>query len=117
MRKVGLFIIGVIAAITILCSLGAMAGLAISAAILYAGIHFYLKSDSTFAKIIWALVAIAGLLTAISNVPSFIGLIAIVGLWYIVRKWDGNDTTTTIITAKSDDPFTNFENQWTELSK
>jgi lia operon protein LiaI len=116
MKKVGLFIIGVIAAITILCSLGAMAGLAISAAILYAGIHFYLKSESTFAKVIWALVAIAGLLTAVANIPSFIGLIAIVALWYIVRKWDGKENTT-VITAKTDDPFTNFENQWEELSK
>ncbi|KOO49857.1 ABC transporter permease [Viridibacillus sp. FSL E2-0187] len=116
MKKVGLFIIGVIAAITILCSLGAMAGLAISAAILYAGIHFYLKSESTFTKIIWALVAIAGLLTAVANIPSFIGLIAIVVLWYIIRKWDGKEKTQ-IITAKTDDPFTNFENQWDELTK
>ncbi|WP_146550301.1 ABC transporter permease [Rummeliibacillus suwonensis] len=117
MKKFGLFIIGITAAITILCSLGALAGLAISAAILYVGIHFYLKSTSTFSKIVWALVAIAGLLTATANIPGFIGLTAIVILWYILRKWDGSNNQQSFVAPKSDDPFTNFENQWKELTK
>lgn len=117
MKKFGLLIIGVIAAITILGSLGALSGLAISAAILYAGVHFYLKSNSTFSKVVWALVAIAGLLTATTNIPGFIGLVAIAVLWYILRKWDDSKINSSFVTPKSEDPFTNFENQWNELSK
>ena len=116
MKKFGLLIIGIIAAITILSSLGALSGLAISAAILYAGVHFYLKSNSTFAKVVWALVAIAGLLTATANIPGFIGLAAIAILWYIVHKW-GSSSSESFVAPKSEDPFINFENQWNELSK
>ncbi|MGG0655694.1 ABC transporter permease [Rummeliibacillus pycnus] len=118
MKKFGLFIIGGIAAITILSSLGALVGLAISAAILFAGIHFYLKSNSTFSKVVWALVAIAGLLTSTANIPGFIGLAAIAILWFIVRKWNGSeDYSNSFFAPKKDDPFTNFENQWKELTK
>ncbi|WP_397536908.1 ABC transporter permease [Rummeliibacillus pycnus] len=117
MKKFGLFIIGVIAGITILCSLGALSGLAISAAILFAGIHFYLKSNSTFSKIIWVLVAIAGLLSTTANIPGFIGLAAIAILWYIFRKWNGSEKSNSFFAPKKDDPFTNFENQWNELTK
>ncbi len=117
MKKFGLLIIGVIAAITILCSLGALTSLAISAAILFAGVHFYLKSNSTFSKVVWALVAIAGLLTTAANIPGLIGLAAIAIFWVIIRKWNGSEHSNTFIAPKKDDPFTNFEYQWNELTK
>lgn len=117
MKKFGLFIIGGIAAITILGSLGALSGLAISAAILFVGIHFYIKSNSTFSKVVWALVAIAGILSATANIPGFIGLAAIAILWFIIRKWNGTEPSDSFFTPKKDDPFTNFENQWNELTK
>lgn len=114
MKKIGLFVIGSIAAITILCSLGPLTGLAISAAILFTGVHFYLQSNSTFSKIIWALVAISGLLTAAANIPGFIGIAALAVIWVVYRKWKHSENET--FTA-SDDPFTNFEKQWNELTK
>ncbi|HWI49478.1 MAG TPA: ABC transporter permease [Rummeliibacillus sp.] len=117
MKKFGLFIIGVIAGITILGSLGALSGLAISAAILFAGIHFYIKSNSTFSKVVWALVAVAGLLTTTANIPGFIGLAAIAILWFVFHKWNGSEKSNSFFAPKKDDPFTSFENQWKELTK
>lgn len=117
MKKFGLFIIGIVAGITILCSLGALSGLAVSAAILFAGIHFYVKSNSTFSKVVWVLVAIAGILTATANIPGFIGLAAIAILWLIIGRGNNSDKSNIFFTPKKDDPFTNFENQWHELTK
>lgn len=117
MKKFGLLIIGLIAGITILCSLGALSGLAISAGILYLGVHFYLKSESTFSKVVWALVAIAGILTATVNIPSFVGLIAIAILWFVFSKWNNSTTSSSFSGSKSNDPFTNFESQWNEFTK
>lgn len=117
MKKFGLFVLGVIAGIVALANLGSLLGLAVSALIVLAGVHFYLKSDSTFLKIFWAIVGIIGLLSAIANIPGFFGILAIVGVYYVVKKWRNESISFSAPIAKSDDPFVNFEKQWNELSK
>ncbi|MFD1204590.1 MULTISPECIES: ABC transporter permease [Sporosarcina] len=115
MKKFGLAIIGIVAAIVVLTNIGSMIGLAISALIAFAGLHYYRKSDSTFLKLFWGTVLVIGLLTAVTNIPAFIGIIALLGVYYVWRKW--NDTESEKIITQSDDPFVNFERQWDELTK
>ncbi|WP_040226664.1 lmo0954 family membrane protein [Bhargavaea cecembensis] len=114
MKKFLLITIGIIAGITVLANLGAIIGLAISAAVMYAGWHFYRKSESGFGRFCWAALGVIGALSAIGNIPAFIGLIAIAGLWYVYHKW--NDRNPDILGA-SDDPFDNFEREWNKLTK
>lgn len=80
--------------------------------------HFYLKGGSTLSKVFWIAVGILGLLSAIANVPGFFGILAIVGLWYVIRQWKQQPLVIpTLTTTSSTDPFTNFEKQWNELNK
>ena len=117
MKKFGLLVIGIIAGITVLVNLGSLLGLAVSALIVFAGVHFYLKSDSTFLKIFWASVGIIGLITTVVNVPGFFGILAIAAVWYVIKKWNNEPITFSAPIVKTDDPFVNFEKQWNELSK
>lgn len=50
---------------------------------------------------------------AISNLPALIGLAAIAAL-YILYKW-WKDEEVTITTTKKEDPFANFEKEWSKL--
>lgn len=115
MKKFGLALLGLIAAIVVLVNLGPLLALALSALIAYAGFHYLRKSNSTISKLFWGGVLLIGLLTAVSNVPAFFGIIAMIGVLYVWRKWKGN-TSEPVIT-QSDDPFVNFERQWHEITK
>ncbi|MDN4606205.1 ABC transporter permease [Sporosarcina highlanderae] len=117
MKKFGLAIIGIVAAIVVLANLGSILGLAISALIAFAGVHYYRKSDSTFLKLFWGTVLVIGLLTAVTNIPAFIGIIALLGVYYVWRKWNENKNDNVIDAEYSDDPFVNFERQWDEITK
>ena len=78
----------------------------------------YLKGGFILSKVFWVAVGITGLLTAVANVPGFFGIIAIVGLWYVVRKWKQQSfVPSNQATAFTSDPITNFEKQWQELNK
>lgn len=117
MKKCGLVVLGVIAGIVAIANLGSLLGLAISALIAYAGLHYYRKSDSTLLKLFWGGVLIIGLLTAISNVPAFIGIIAIFGVLYVWKKWNKQTDDNIIEHQPSNDPFVNFERQWDDITK
>ena len=118
MKKFGLIILGSIAGIVALVNLGSLLGLAISALLVYAAMHYYLKGGSTFRKVLWVGVGIFGLLTAVANVPGFFGILAIIGLWVVVRKWKQQPVSISLNSnVSSSDPFTNFEKQWNELNK
>ena len=80
MKKFGLAALGITAAIVALANLGSLLALAFSALIAYAGFHYYRKSDSTVLKLFWGVVLLIGLLTAVANVPAFIGIIALLGV-------------------------------------
>ena len=116
MKKLGLAALGITAAIVALVNLGSLLALAFSALIAYAGFHYYRKSNSTISKLFWGGVLVIGLLTAIANVPAFIGIIALVGVLYVWRKWHGSENNN-IINNATDDPFVNFERQWNEITK
>ncbi|MHA6260475.1 lmo0954 family membrane protein [Sporosarcina sp. CAU 1771] len=115
MNKFLLVLAGTIAAIIVLLNLGSLLALAFSTLIAYAGFHYYRKSNSSLAKVFWGLVILIGILTAISNIPAFIGIIALVAVYYVLRNWKQNKNDAII--SVSDDPFNNFERQWNELIK
>ena len=117
MKKIGLFIVGIIAGIVAVLNLGSLLGLAISLLIAYAGLHYYRKSVSTLAKIFWGGVLVIGLITAVSNIPAFVGIVAMTGLYYIWKNWNKEQDDTIIEHRPSNDPFVNFERQWDELNK
>lgn len=114
MKKFGLFMLGAIAAIVALANLGSLLGLAVSALLVYWGVTNYVKVSSMWPKILWASIALIGLLTAVANVPAFFGLLAIVVIYFVIKKWKEEPV---VLEAESNDPFTNFEKQWNELSK
>lgn len=113
MKKFWMITLGIVAGIVALANLGSIIRLAISGLVVYMGLHYYLKSTSTAAKVWWAFVGIFGAITAISNVPAIIGVAALAALWVIYRKWNEAPVTT----SKTNDPFTNFERQWDKLTK
>lgn len=115
MNKFWLITLGILAGIIALSNIGALFALAISAVVVYVGVHYYLRSLSTWSKIFWATVGVIGVLSAISNVPALIGLAALAGLWMIYRKWTGQSVS--VNAMKKSDPFTNFEYQWNKLTK
>lgn len=115
MKKCGLAILGIIAAIIVLANLGSLLALALSAFIAYVGYHYFTRSLSTFGKIAWGTVIVIGLLTAISNVPAFFGILALLLLLVVWRKWKEQPKST--VNTTTDDPFINFEKQWDELTK
>ena len=115
MKKFGLFLIGATASIILLSQIGPMLGLVISAAILYFAFKQYTKATSTSGKIGWGTAGVIMLIITASNLPAIIGLAAAYVLYLVYKKWNNKQT---IITKKSsDNPFQNFEKQWSELNK
>lgn len=115
MKKFFLYSAGFVAAMVALVLLAPVAGLLVSGLLLAAGLHYYTESTSTFGKVMSLVIALAGLISALSNILGFIGLVAIGILFYIYksRKQEQRE----IFTKKEDDPFTNFEREWANLNK
>ena len=111
MKKAGLLLVGIIAAVVLLSNLGSLVGMIISLGILYVAAKKFLQTDSTTGKVIWGIIGFIGLSTAVANMPAILGLVAIYILYVIYKKWDEQDK------EEADDPFTNFEKQWDELKR
>ncbi|WP_453991674.1 lmo0954 family membrane protein [Bacillus nitroreducens] len=114
MKKFGLFILGGIAAIVLLSQVGPMIGLAISLAILYFAFKQFMKTNSTFGKVLWAVIGVIALTATASNIPAILGVVAAYILYVVIRKWKNEKHE---VVSESSDPFTNFEKQWAELNK
>ncbi|MFJ7661167.1 ABC transporter permease [Lysinibacillus sp. NPDC097162] len=117
MKKFLLLTGGIIAACVALALIGPITGLLFSGVLVALGMHFYIGSKSTFAKIIWFTVGLIGVLSAVSNIPAMIGLAAIAIIYVIYKKWNGIDVKIPTVEAKEEDPFTNFEKEWSNLTK
>ena len=114
MKKFGLLLAGGIAAVILLSTIGPMAGLVISLALLYFIFKQFLKADSMVAKIILGVIGFVVLVASIHNAPALIGAAAAYVLYLVYKKW--NETKHTTIKEESD-PFVNFEKQWNELNR
>ncbi|MFP3472688.1 hypothetical protein R0J90_21780, partial [Micrococcus sp. SIMBA_144] len=77
MKKAGLLLVGVIAAVVLLSNLGSLVGMIISLGILYVSAKKFLQTDSTSGKVIWGIIGFISLSTAVANMPAILGLVAI----------------------------------------
>ena len=75
------------------------------------------KAIQQSGKLFWGGVLLIGLITAISNVPAFFGILAILGMLYVWNKWKATPKDDIIEHKTTDDPFVNFERQWDEITK
>lgn len=113
MKKFGLLLVGGISALVLLSNLGPMVGLAVSLAILYFIIKQFLKTDSTGWKIGLGILGFIILMASISNAPAIVGIVAAYILYVVYKKWNQEKT----VIKTENDPFQNFEKQWSELNK
>lgn len=115
MKKVFLIIAAVIATIIFLGSIGPLIGLAISFGIFYLALKQFMKSNETASKVLWGIIGVIALMSGIVNIPALIGIIALVGFYYIYKDFKKEEASTKDVLT--DDPFANFERQWEELYK
>lgn len=111
MKKFGLLLIGGIAAIVLLHNLAPMVGLVISLAILYFVVKRFLKTDSILMKIGWGFIGFVALMASASNIPAVLGIAAAYILYVVYKNWNKSKTVIT----EENDPFVNFEKQWSQL--
>lgn len=116
MKKLLLLIIAFIALIILIVNLGPMILLGVSIWLLYVVFKQFIKSSSVGAKVVWAILGLVILGVATANVFSIIGIAAAIVLYIIFKKWneDGYGKKGQVI--DNNDPFTNFERQWSELN-
>ena len=115
MKKLLLLILAFIAVIILIVNLGPMILLGISIWLLYVIFKQFMKSNSTGARIGWIIVGLVVLSMATANVFSIIGIAAAFALYFIFKNWNGDDDPTGQV-IDDQDPFTNFERQWSELN-
>lgn len=88
-------------------------GLAFARLFIFLGMHYYVKTNSVVSKVLWIFVGMLGIMMAASNIPALVGLAAIILLYVIYKKWKDEDVS--FSTKEEDDPFTNFENEWSKI--
>lgn len=116
MKKLGLFLLGLVAFFVLLGNIGPLFGLAVSAVVSYYAVKGFLKTNSTGTKILWAIIGFFAISITIANVPAILAILAAYIL-YVVYKKLNNDKEEEVSTEMSNnDPFTNFENQWKALN-
>lgn len=116
MKKFILFVGGLVALIILLANLGPMVLLALSVWLLYVVFKKFVKSDSTAGKVGWVIVGLILLSIALSNIFAVIGLVAVYALYLIYSSWKKDDSDSSLHVVNDDDPFTNFERQWSEIN-
>jgi lia operon protein LiaI len=115
MKKLGLLVLGGIALMVLLSTIGPMIGFAVSLLVLYFVFKKFLKADSTMKKIGWAGIGLITLIIVAHNLPAILGLVAAYVLYVVYKKW--NKSKEVAVVKENDDPFANFEKQWNELKQ
>jgi lia operon protein LiaI len=114
MKKLGLLLIGGLAAIVLFNTLGPIIGLAFGFVLLYFIMKQFLKTNSTIGKIGYATIGFIILMSIIQHVPALIGVAAAYVLYLVYKKWNQSKGS---MDKETNDPFVNFEKQWKEIVK
>lgn len=120
MKKFLLFVVGLIALSVLLTNVGPMVLLGASIWLLYVVFKQFLKTDSIFKKIGWIVLGLIILSITMSHIYAVIGFAAAYVMYLIYKEWKEKKTDFQInngFDKNEDDPFTNFEKQWAELTK
>ncbi|MCP3027427.1 flagellar basal body rod protein [Halobacillus sp. A5] len=116
MKKFLLFLAALVALIVVLANLGPMILLGVSVWLLYVVFKQFMKSDSTGGKVGWVIAGLIVLSVAVSNIYAVIGLAAAYAIYLIAKNWTSSKEDSVSKPAnEANDPFTNFEKQWSEL--
>lgn len=115
MKKFLLFIAGLIALTIVVANLGPMILLGVSVWLLYLIFKQFVKTESVMKKIGWIFIGLILVSVAIANIYAVIGVAAAYILYLIMKEWKvkKNSQDETV----KNDPFTNFEKQWADLTK
>ncbi|KMY52764.1 hypothetical protein AC623_01145 [Bacillus sp. FJAT-27231] len=116
MKKVMLFCIGGLAAVVAVASAGPVLGLVACAAIMYVAWKQYKQASTKGIKFFWGAAGIIAFLAAVGNVPALLGVAALGVLYMVYKKWQEDDESFVGV-AREEDPFMNFERQWSQLKK
>ncbi|WP_026564461.1 lmo0954 family membrane protein [Bacillus sp. UNC41MFS5] len=112
MKKFGLLLVGGIASVILLSTIGPMLGLLVSLVLLYFIFKQFLKAKSTGGKVGLGIIGFIVLMASIHNAPAIIGVAAAYVLYLVYKKWNQNKDT---VVKEESDPFVNFEKQWNEM--
>lgn len=114
MKKLLLLLLAIVLVCVVLAALGPLMGLAFSLAFIFLGMHYYVKSRSVVSKVLWILIGLIGIMMAVSNIPALLGLVSIILLYVLYKQWKNEEVS---IAMNEEDPFTNFENEWSKIQK
>ena len=114
MKKFGLLVLGGVALIVLFANLAPMIALGISLVIMYYSYKGFVKTDSTFKKVVLAVIGVIALFASASNIPAVFGFVAAYILYVVYKKWNNSKKE---IIKEDNDPFTNFEKEWSELKR
>ena len=112
MKKLGLIIIGGIAAFVLLVNFVPMLALAITIGIGYLVLREFLKAKTIGAKLIWGLIGFVVISVSISNLPSIIGLVAAFVLNIVYKKRNERK-----VVVEESDLFSCFERKRKKMKK
>ncbi len=115
MKKILLFILGLVALCAVIANLGPIVIFAVSLVLLYGVFRQFMKTNSAAGKAGWGILGIIIVGIVISHVYALIGLAAAWFLYVIFRKWKTEDPK--MSKSHEKDPFINFEKQWAEMNK
>ena len=115
MRYFLLFLAGLTAAFILLANLIPLALLGVSIWLLYLVFKRFMNAETTAAKVGWVIVGLIILSVGISNIYAVMGIAAAFVLYWIYKNWNkaGLDQPDN----GDDDPFMNFEREWSHLTK
>ncbi|KGX86838.1 lmo0954 family membrane protein [Pontibacillus litoralis] len=85
--------------------------------LLYAIFKQFMKSSSTFKRVLWIMIALMVFCIAIANIYAVIGIAAAYFLYIAYKKWRERKQENVLMDNRSEDPFVHFEKQWAELNK
>lgn len=109
MSKFILFIVGLIALGIFIATIGPLILLGLSGFLLYFVFKQFMKSESTGRKVFWVVIGLIALSMVLSNIYAVVGLIAFYAIYKIITMFKREDY------EKPDDPFTNFEKEWSNI--
>ncbi|OIJ21264.1 flagellar basal body rod protein [Anaerobacillus alkalidiazotrophicus] len=120
MKKLGLIILGGIAAIILIANLGPIVLFGLSLIILYYAFKGFFKAETSVSKVTWAILGLILFTITASNVPALVGLVAAIILYFVYKKWNEDDEVVILNENNENnekDPFINFEKEWAELKR
>ncbi|HLU23413.1 flagellar basal body rod protein [Lederbergia graminis] len=110
MKQFLLITAAIVLAIIALSSIGPMIGMAISALIVYYSLKKFTATNSTGAKVCWAILGLIGFSGLLANLPALAGIAAVYILYTGYKHWKSDE-----MSSKQEDPFAGFDKEWKKL--